>query len=152
MCVCMVCNCVKSFAEDLKWSKFAVSTTRFQEYSFVSTYYIKKVEKEKRGKKLKKHNKSDWQKRRGERKNEENWERWRRSSLFFSASLILLWDSLCVWTRCHSCSFGKKEQERDPFTDLRRLLQSSDLTLTGMLSDLDWITSKKIPLWHEERL
>ncbi len=28
-------------------------------------------------------------------------------------------------------------QERDPFTDLRRLLQSSDLTLTGMLSDLD---------------
>ncbi len=26
------------------------------------------------------------------------------------------------------------EQERDPFTDLRRLLQSSDLTLTGMLS------------------
>ncbi len=29
------------------------------------------------------------------------------------------------------------EQERDPFTDLRRLLQSSDLTLTGMLSDLD---------------
>ncbi len=30
-----------------------------------------------------------------------------------------------------------EEQERDPFTDLRRLLQSSDLTLTGMLSDLD---------------
>ncbi len=29
------------------------------------------------------------------------------------------------------------KQERDPFTDLRRLLQSSDLTLTGMLSDLD---------------
>ncbi len=27
------------------------------------------------------------------------------------------------------------EQERDPFTDLRRLLQSSDLTLTGILSD-----------------
>ncbi len=26
-------------------------------------------------------------------------------------------------------------QERDPFTDLRRLLQSSDLTLTGMFSD-----------------
>ncbi len=32
---------------------------------------------------------------------------------------------------------GKGKQERDPFTDLRRLLQSSDLTLTGMLSDLD---------------
>ncbi len=31
-------------------------------------------------------------------------------------------------------------------------LQSSDLTLTGMLSDLDGITSKEIPLWHEERL
>ncbi len=30
-----------------------------------------------------------------------------------------------------------RKQERDPFTDLRRLLQSSDLTLTGMLSDLD---------------
>ncbi len=29
------------------------------------------------------------------------------------------------------------KQERDPFTDLRRLLQSSDLTLTGILSDLD---------------
>ena len=47
---------------------------------------------------------------------------------------------------------GPFQQERDPFTDLRRLLQSSDLTLTGMLSDLDWITSKEIPLWHEERL
>ena len=30
-----------------------------------------------------------------------------------------------------------QKQERDPFTDLRRLLHSSDLTLTGMLSDLD---------------
>ncbi len=29
------------------------------------------------------------------------------------------------------------KQERDPFTDLRHLLQSLDLTLTGMLSDLD---------------
>ena len=31
-------------------------------------------------------------------------------------------------------------------------LQSSDLTLIGMLSDLDRFTSKEIPLWHEERL
>ena len=40
---------------------------------------------------------------------------------------------------------GTTKQERDPFTDLRRLLQSSDLTLTG-ISDLDWITSKEKPL------
>ncbi len=37
------------------------------------------------------------------------------------------WD----WAVC-----DKQKQERDPFTDLRRLLQSSDLTLTGMLSYL----------------
>ncbi len=36
---------------------------------------------------------------------------------------------------CFEKDLGK--QERDPFTDLRRLLQSSDLTWTGMLSDLD---------------
>ena len=40
-------------------------------------------------------------------------------------------------------SHGKEEeeeQERDPLTDLRRLLQSSDLTLT-----IDLITSKEKP-------
>ncbi len=58
---------------------------------------------------------------------------WLRAQQLGCVLWVLLLLSFQLFPRCPN----EEKQERDPFTDLRRLLQSSDLTLTGMLSDLD---------------